>query len=66
MMEAVWARFEFRFYGTVCLGVQGEHIRVKMPHMQTDTELASLGRLNWDPKTYPAMPAFKDEISELQ
>lgn len=65
IMEAIWTRLEFCFYGTVCSRPKGGFTWVRRPDMQTPRELASMGRLDWDPERHPVLQDFMNKMSQI-
>lgn len=65
MMETIWARCQFCFYGTVCSRLKGGFAWVRRPDMQNPTELASMGRLDWDPEEHPVLQDFMNQMRQI-
>ncbi|KAK7700496.1 hypothetical protein SLS64_010890 [Diaporthe eres] len=65
MMETIWARYTFCFYGTVCSRPKGGFAWVRRTDMQTPTELASMGRLDWDPERHPVLQDFMNQMRQI-
>lgn len=65
MMEAIWARSEFRLYGTVCSRPKGGFAWAPRPNMQTPSELASMGRLDWNLERHPVLQDFVNQMGKI-
>lgn len=65
MMKLVWARYEFCFYGAFWSRAEGTEVWTERPDLQTPTELAHSGRLDWDPESHPVLQEFVDQSKEI-
>ena len=65
MMEVLWARPRFCFYGTPWSRPKGDGIWQERPDLHTPTELAAFGRWGWDPQRHPEMQNFVDQMREF-
>lgn len=65
IMELVWARYEFCFYGTPWSRLKGDDLWVERTDLHNPTDMASFGRIDWNPKTHPALQDLVDKLREF-